>query len=69
MNGTHLVEKKNVWKNIYIHFQGLSVLNMQKHFWFVSNFEHVNFAVNGKYSKNHYDNSNYHASLTIFQTY
>jgi hypothetical protein len=26
--------------------QGLSALNMQKHFWFVSNFEHVNFPIN-----------------------
>jgi len=24
---------------------------MQKHFWFVSSFEHVNFAINEKYSK------------------
>jgi len=32
--------------------QSLSVLNMQKHFLFVSSFEHVNFAINRKYSKN-----------------
>jgi hypothetical protein len=25
---------------------------MQKHFWFMSSFEHVDFAINGKYSKN-----------------
>jgi hypothetical protein len=32
-NGAHLVEKKEVWKKIKtIHFQGLSALNMQKHF-------------------------------------
>jgi hypothetical protein len=42
---------------------------MQKHFWFVSNFEHVNFAINEKYSKNNNENSNYYASLVIFQTY
>jgi hypothetical protein len=30
---------------------GLSALNMQKHFWIVSSCEHVNFAINGKYSK------------------
>jgi hypothetical protein len=42
---------------------------MQKHFLFVSNFEHVNFAINGKFSKNIYDNSNYYASFMIFQTY
>jgi hypothetical protein len=35
----------------------------------VSSFEHVNFAINGKYSKNIYDNSNYYVSLVIVQTY
>jgi hypothetical protein len=35
----------------------------------VSNFEHVDFAINGKYSKFFYDNPNYYASLVIFQTY
>jgi hypothetical protein len=35
----------------------------------VSNFEHVNFAINGKCSKNIYDNPNYYSSLVIFQTY
>jgi hypothetical protein len=35
----------------------------------VSSFEHINFAINGKYSKNIYDNPNYYASLVIFQTY
>jgi hypothetical protein len=35
----------------------------------VSSFEHVNFAINGKYSKKNYDNPNYYASLVIFQTY
>ncbi len=49
--------------------QGLSVLNMQKKNWFVSNFGHVNFAINAKYSKNNYDNPNYYVSLVIFQTY
>jgi hypothetical protein len=29
----------------------------------------VNFAINRKYSKQIYDNSNYYASLVIFQTY
>jgi hypothetical protein len=47
----------------------LSALNMQKHFLFVSNFEHVNFVINEKYSKKLYDNPNYYASLVIFQTY
>jgi hypothetical protein len=35
----------------------------------VSSFEHVNFAINGKYSKKIYDNPNYYASLVVFQTY
>jgi hypothetical protein len=35
----------------------------------VLNFEYANFAINGKYSKKHYDNPNYCASLVIFQTY
>jgi hypothetical protein len=29
----------------------------------------MNFAINGKYSKNIYDNPNYYDSLVIFQTY
>jgi hypothetical protein len=48
-----LVEKMDVWKKKKkkknVHSWGLSVLNMQKHFWFMSNFEHVNFVINGKY--------------------
>jgi hypothetical protein len=35
----------------------------------VPNFEHVNFAINGKYSKFFSDNANYYASRVIFQTY
>jgi hypothetical protein len=35
----------------------------------VLNFELVNFAIDGKDSKNIYDNPNYYASLVIFQTY
>jgi hypothetical protein len=35
----------------------------------VSSFEHINFGINGKYSKKIYDNPNYYASLVIFQTY
>jgi hypothetical protein len=42
---------------------------MQKHFLFVSRFEHVNFSINGKYFKKYYDDPNYYASLVIFQTY
>jgi hypothetical protein len=35
----------------------------------VSSFEHVNFAINAKYSKEINENPNYFASLVIFQTY
>jgi hypothetical protein len=49
MNGAHLVEKNGFFKKIRtVCFQGMSVLNMQKHFLFVSNFEHVNYAINEK---------------------
>jgi hypothetical protein len=34
----------------------------------VSSFEHIKFSINGKYSKNFYDNPNYYVSLVIFQT-
>jgi hypothetical protein len=40
-----------------------------KHFLFMSSFEHVKFAINGKYFPKNYDNPNYYASLVIFQTY
>jgi hypothetical protein len=45
-------------------------LNMQKHFLFMSSFEHLNFAIDEKNSKKHYDNPNYYAfTQMIFQTY
>jgi hypothetical protein len=44
-------------------------VNMQKHFLFASNFEHVNSVIKRKYSQKNYDNPNYYASLVIFQTY
>jgi len=48
----HLVEKKDVLrKTKTFHSQGLSALNMQFLFLFVSSFEHVKFSINGKYSK------------------
>jgi hypothetical protein len=45
-NGAHFIEKITIAKK-----QGLNVLNMQKHFLFMSSFEDINFAINGKYSK------------------
>jgi hypothetical protein len=63
-------KKKGCFKKTKsIHSQGLSALNMPKYFSFVSSFEHVNFAINGKYSKKLYDNPNYYASLVVLQTY
>jgi hypothetical protein len=66
-NRAHLFKKKTFEKTNIVHFQGLSVLNMQKHFLFVSKFEHGNFEINRKYSKKDYDNPNYYVSLVIFQ--
>jgi len=71
-NGAHLVEKKLKKKIKIVHFQGLSGFNMLNHFLFVLIFDHINFAINGKYSKNFYDNPNYYVSTfpsVIFQTY
>ncbi len=62
-------KKKTFEKNRIVHFWGLNALNMQKHFLFVSSFEHVKISINEKYFKKNYDNSNYYASLVIFQTY
>jgi hypothetical protein len=56
-------------KTKIVHFQGLNALNMQKKNWFVSSFEHVNNAINGKYSKKNSNNLNYYVSFVIFQTY
>jgi hypothetical protein len=42
---------------------------MQKIYWIVSSYEHVNFAINEKYFKKNYDNPNYYNSFVIFQTY
>jgi len=43
-------------KKKIVYSKGLSVLNMQKDFWFASNFDHWNFTSNGTYSKNYIDN-------------
>jgi hypothetical protein len=47
-NGAHLIEKKMFEKTKIVHSQGLSALNMQEHFLFLSSFEHVKFAINEK---------------------
>ncbi len=63
------IKTKCLKKTTIVHFQGLSALDMQKQFLFVSSFEHVNFTINKKYFERHYDNPNYYSSLVIFQTY
>jgi hypothetical protein len=69
-SGAHLVEKRTFEKKPRtIHSQGLSVLNMQKHFWFISSFKDVKFIINGKYSQKNNDNPDYYFSLVVFQTY
>ncbi len=68
-NGAILVEKMMFEKNKNRPLSKLECFDMQKHFWFVSNFEHVDFAINGKYAKFFYDNPNYYDSFMIFQTY
>ncbi len=67
-NGAHLGKKKDVWKNKDYPLFKFECFEHAKIFWFVSSFEHINFAINGKYSKNFYDNANYYASFVIFQT-
>ncbi len=61
--------KRHLKKIKIVHFRNLSALNMQKHFLFVSIFEHLNFTINEKYFQKNYDNPNYYVSLVIFQTY
>ncbi len=63
-NGAHLVYIKKDCP-----FSRFECFERAKKNWFVLSFEHVNFTINGKYSKFVYDNLNYYASLVIFQTY
>jgi hypothetical protein len=59
-NDANLVEKNDVWKKTKnVHSQIFNALNMQKKNWFVLILEHINFAINEKYSKKYYDDSNY----------
>jgi hypothetical protein len=62
-------KKRHLKKTRIVHSWCLNALNMQKHFWYVSSFEHINLEINEKYSKTNYDNPNYYASFVIFQTY
>jgi len=54
--------KKKILRKIRtIHSASLNVLNMQFFFGCVSNFKHINFAIDEKYFKNFYNNPNYYA--------
>jgi hypothetical protein len=44
-------KKGSLQKTRIVHSWGLSVLNVQKHNWFVLSFKHVKFTINEKYSK------------------
>jgi hypothetical protein len=70
-NGAHLVEKKMIEtkKLGIVHFRGLSALNMQKHFLFVSSFKHVSFIVNETYSKKILQSKPLCFLYMIFETY
>jgi hypothetical protein len=58
-------KKRHLKQTRIVHSRGLSALNMQTHFLFVSSFEHVKL-INGKYSKNIYHNLNYYVFIVIF---
>jgi len=68
-NGAHLEEKKTFEKNKDYALSRFKCFEHAKKKRFMSSFEHVNFAINGKYFKKHYDNLNYYASFVIFQIY
>jgi len=59
----HLKKTRNVHSDIWMFWACKNI------FKFVSSFEHVKFAVNGKYSQKIYENPNYYIFLVIFQTY
>jgi hypothetical protein len=64
-----LVEKRVIEKNkdcLLLKFECFEHEIKKK---IVSSFEHINFAINGNYSKKIYDNSNYYASLVFFLRY
>jgi hypothetical protein len=50
-NGAHLVEKKDVKKKKDYPFSRFECFKHAIFLLFVSTFEHVKFAINGKYSK------------------
>jgi hypothetical protein len=65
-NGAHLVKKMTFEKNKDCPLSRFECFEHAKKNLFVSSFEHVNFAINEKYSQKNYDNPNYYVSLVIF---
>jgi hypothetical protein len=68
-NGAHLVEKMTFKKKKDYRLSKFECFEHVIYFLFVSSFEHVNFAINEKYSKFFHDNKKYYVSLVTFQTY
>jgi len=55
-NGVHLVENKDIWKKQKMStFKIWMFWTCKNIFLFVSSFEHVKFAINGKYSQKIYE--------------
>jgi hypothetical protein len=65
-NSAHLVEKRTFGKNKDCPFLRFGCFEHANIFLFVSSFEHVKFAINGKYTQKFYDNPNCYVSLVIF---
>jgi hypothetical protein len=63
--GENLVKKKTYEKNKEYPLSRFKCFEHAIKKKIVSKFEHVNFAINEKYSQKHYDNSNYCASFVI----
>jgi hypothetical protein len=57
-NGAHLVRKKMSEKIKDYPLLKFKCFEHAIFLLFVSSFEHINFAINGKYSKNFYNNPN-----------
>jgi hypothetical protein len=66
-NDVHLVGKKAFKRNKDNPFSKFSVWTCKKKNWFMSSFDNINFAINGKYSPKNYDNPKYYASLWFFK--
>jgi uncharacterized protein (DUF2461 family) len=68
-NSAHLVEKMMFKTNKDYPLSKFERFEHATKKKIVSSIEHVNFAINKKYSKTIYDNPNYYVSHVIYQTY